>query len=72
MQDIWKKFHAVLTGIYILEKLVLFIGMDCRTPTAITFRTKLEFNQHDLIMTKEQSVFKGKNMIASFCFKLKN
>ena len=46
--------------------------MDCRTPTVITFRTKLEFNQHDLIMTKEQSVFKGKNMIASFCFKLKN
>ena len=56
MQDVWKKYHADLTGIYILEKLVLFIGMDCRTPTAITFSTKLGFNQHDLIMTKEQSV----------------
>ena len=56
MQDIWKKYHADLTGVYILEKLVLFIGMDCRTPTAITFITKLGFNQHDLIMTKEQSV----------------
>ena len=52
-----KKKNDVLRGIYILEKLVLFIGMECRTPTAITFRTKLEFNQHDLIMTKEQSVF---------------
>ena len=30
--------------------------MDCRAPTAIEFRTKLGFNQHDLIMTKEQSV----------------
>ena len=56
MQDIWKKYHADLTSIYILEKLVLFIGMDCRTPTAITFSTKLGFNQHDLMMTKEQSV----------------
>ena len=30
--------------------------MDCRIPTAIEFRTKLHFNQHDLIMTKEQPV----------------
>ena len=30
--------------------------MDCRTSTPIEFRTKLGFNQHDLIMTKEQSV----------------
>ena len=30
--------------------------MYCRTPTAIEFRTKLRFNQHDLITTKEQSV----------------
>ena len=30
--------------------------MDRRTPTAVTFSTKLGFNQHGLIMTKEQSV----------------
>ena len=30
--------------------------MDCRTPTAIEFRTKLGFNQNDIIMTKQQSV----------------
>ena len=30
--------------------------MDCRSPTAIGFRSKLGFNQTDLIMTKEQSV----------------
>ena len=30
--------------------------MDCRTPTAIEFRPKLGFKQHDLIVTIEQSV----------------
>ena len=30
--------------------------MDCKIPTAIDFRSKLGFNQHDIIMTKEQSV----------------
>ena len=30
--------------------------MDSRTTTTIEFSTKLGFNQHDLIMTKEQSV----------------
>ena len=30
--------------------------MDYTTPAAIEFRTKLEFNQYDLIMTKEQLV----------------
>ena len=40
--------------------------MDCRTPTGIKFRTKLGFNQHDLIMTKEQSVStKSKKIFAS-------
>ena len=33
--------------------------MNCRTPTVIEFRTKLGFNQHDFIMTKEQSVLTG-------------
>ena len=30
--------------------------MNCTIPTAIEFRTKLGFNQHDLIVTKEKSV----------------
>ena len=30
--------------------------MGCRTPAAIKFSTNLGFNQHELIMTKEQSV----------------
>ena len=33
--------------------------MDCRTPTGIEFRFKLGFNQHDIIMTKEQTVLTG-------------
>ena len=45
-----------LTGINIHEDLVLSVIMDCRTPIAIEFRSKLGFKQHDLIMTKEQSL----------------
>ena len=30
--------------------------MDCKIPTAIDFKSKLGFNQHDIIMTKEQLV----------------
>ena len=30
--------------------------MDCRTTPAVNFRTKLEFMQHDPIMTQEQSI----------------
>ena len=30
--------------------------MDCRTTTAVNFKTKLGFNQHDPIMTQEQSI----------------
>ena len=36
-------------------------------PTAIEFRTKLRFNQHDLIMTKEQPVLT--KIITVFCSK---
>ena len=35
------------------EDLALSIIIDCRTPKAIEFRSKLGFNQHNLIMTKE-------------------
>ena len=47
-----KEFRNDLKGIYILEDLALSIIMDCRTPTAIKFETKLWFNQHDLIAPK--------------------
>ena len=30
--------------------------MDCRITPAINFRTRLRFNQHDPIMTQEQSI----------------
>ena len=32
------------------------IIMDCRTIPAVNFETKLVFNQHDPIMTQEQSI----------------
>ena len=38
------------------KDLTLSIIIDCRTPTDIGFMTKLGFNQHDLIMIKEQLV----------------
>ena len=47
-----------LTGIYIREDLALSIIIDCRTPTAFEFRSKLGFKQHDILMAKEQSVLK--------------
>ena len=43
--------------------------MDCRTISAHIFRTRLEFKQYDVILTKEKSVlkkimssFEGENM----------
>ena len=30
--------------------------MDCRTTPAVNFKTKLGFNQHDPIMSQEQSI----------------
>ena len=38
------------------EKLETKVIMVCRTETAVEFRNRLVFNQHDPIMTKEQSV----------------
>ena len=32
------------------------IIMDCRSTPAVNFKAKLEFNQHDPIMTQEQSI----------------
>ena len=53
-----KEFIDDITGISIHKDLALSIIVTCRTPKTIEFRTKLGFNQHDLIMTKEQSVLK--------------
>ena len=50
------EFIDNMSRIYIRENLALSIIMDFRTPTAIEFRSKLRFKQHDLITTKEQSV----------------
>ena len=38
-----------------LEGFAIQIIMDCRTTPAVNFRTRLGFNQHDPIMTQEQS-----------------
>ena len=51
-----KEFICNLTGICIRKNLDLSIIIDCRTLTTVEFKTKLGFNQHDIIMTKEQSV----------------
>ena len=51
-----KEVDNDLTRIYIHEDFSLSIIMDCRMPASIEFRIKLGFNQHDLMMTKEQSV----------------
>ena len=42
--------------IFLKEKIVIKVIMDCRTTTSVEFRTRIGFNQHDPIMTKEQSV----------------
>ena len=51
-----KELIKNLAGINIREDLTLAKIMDCRSPTAFVFRSKLGFNETDLIMTKEQSV----------------
>ena len=50
--------------------------MRFRTRAAVKFKTKLRFNQHYIIINKEQSVLKkiiklfssGKNIITLLCF----
>ena len=42
--------------IFIDEKLPIKIVIDCRTTSTHKFRTRLEFKQYDVIITKEQSV----------------
>ena len=78
IKKIWKRNLAGLTWIYFREDLALSIILDCRIPTAIEFRSKLGFKQHDIIRTKEQSVLKKnnesickwKNITATLSFRL--
>ena len=46
----------LLRRIYIDKGLALSIIIDYKTPKSIWFTTNLGFNQHDLVMTKKQSV----------------
>ena len=39
---------------YLEEDLAIQIIIDCRTTPAVNFKTRLEFSQHDPIMTQEQ------------------
>ena len=41
---------------FLREDFAIQIIMDCRTIPAVKFRNRLGFNQHDPIMTKEQSI----------------
>ena len=42
--------------IFIDKVLVAKVNIDCRTIASQTFRTILGFKQHNVILTKEQSV----------------
>ena len=59
--------------IFIDEKLAIKVIMDCRTTYSHNFRTRLVFQQYDVILTKEQqlvtktiSSFKGEDMQAKY------
>ena len=41
---------------FLEEDFAMQIIMDCRTTPAVNFKIKLGFNQHDPIMTQEQSI----------------
>ena len=41
---------------FLNENFAKQIIIDCRTTSAVNFRTRLGFNQHDSIMTQEQSI----------------
>ena len=41
---------------FLREDFAIQIIMDCRTTPAVNFKSRLGFNQHDAIMTQEQSM----------------
>ena len=67
---------------FLKEELTVTITMDTRTTKVVEFRAKFKINQHDPILTKEQSIGskivktfpnnKRKNKGTVFCFKRKN
>ena len=61
--------------IFIDKKLAIKLIMDCRITSHYKFRTRLGFNQYDVILTKEQSVltrimslFEGKKYANNIMF----
>ena len=60
-EQIWDYKAWFNDGLYIIEELALKIIMHCRLSTEKTekFTSELGFKQHDIIMTKEQSVLKS-------------
>ena len=65
---------------YTHEVIIKPIITSCRvsTPETIEFRSKLGFTQHDVILTKEESmiskkkkiIFEPKSIATTFCFRL--
>ena len=49
---------------FLKEELVVTIMMDTRTKKAVEFKAKFKTNQHDPILTKEQSI--GSKIIKAF------
>ena len=58
----YKRHGSELTDnekfVYTYEDIIVHIIMNCRvsTPKAIEFRSELGFRQHDIVLSKEQSV----------------
>ena len=72
-----KYFIPGLVGICIRNNLISSIIMHSILPTAVGFSAKLGFKQHDITMTKEQSVLKNvmnickrKDIATVSCFRL--
>ena len=49
---------------FLKEELAVTIMMDTRTTKAVEFRAKFKINQHDPILTKEQSI--GSKIVKAF------
>ena len=49
---------------FLKEELVVTIMMDTRTKKAVEFKAKFKTNQHDPILTKEQSI--GSKIVKAF------
>ena len=49
---------------FLKEELVVTIMMDTKTTEAVKFRAKFKTNQHDPILTKEQSI--GSKIVKAF------